>query len=118
MERVRFISHREKQVLLIDASNCPAEELIEVMEATRKCVTAQTRNSLLILTDFTGAKVSRDAITRMKEVAVYDRPFVKRSALVGADSLPKAYYDALKTFSQREFPRFATCEEALEWLTK
>jgi len=118
MDRIRFISHGGKQVLLIDASDCTTEELLEVMEETRRQVTAQPRNSVLVMSDFSGAKFSRDAITRMKEVAVYDRPYVKRSAFVGADSLPKAYYDSLKTFSQREFPRFATREEALEWLTK
>jgi len=118
MDRVRFITHREKQVLLVDAANCTTEELIKVVEETRKQVTAQPRDSVLVLSDFSGAKFSRDAVTRMKEVAVYDRPYVKRSAFVGADSLPKAFYDSLKTFSQREFPRFSTREEALEWLTK
>jgi hypothetical protein len=35
----------------------------------------------------------------MKEVAVFDRPYVKRAALVGAQSLPKVFYlnPALKT---------------------
>ena len=118
MDRIRFITHHDKQVLFIDAANCTAEQLIELGEEIRKSVTAQPPNSVLTLTDFSGAKFSRDAITRLKEVAVYDRPHVKRAAILGADSLPKAYYDALKIFSQREFPRFATREEALEWLTK
>ena len=54
----------------------------------------------------------------MKEVAVSDRPYVKRSAIVGAEGLPKVFYEALRTFSRREFPRFKTREEALDWLVK
>jgi hypothetical protein len=58
------------------------------------------------------------SVGRAKEVAVFDRPFVKRAALVGAESLPKVFYEAVKTFSRREFPRFKTREEALDWLVK
>jgi hypothetical protein len=43
---------------------------------------------------------------------------VKRTAFVGAESLPKVFYEALKTFSRREFPRFKTLEEAMNWLIK
>ena len=68
--------------------------------------------------DLTGAQFSRDAIARMKEVGVFDRPYVKRSAIVGAEGLPKVFYEALRTFSRREFPRFKTREEALDWLVK
>ena len=81
-------------------------------------MTAQPRNSVLALGDLTGTEFSRAAVTRMKEVAVFDRPYVKRAALVGAQSLPKVYYEALKSFSQREFSRFKTREEAMDWLVR
>jgi hypothetical protein len=68
--------------------------------------------------DLTGAQFSSAAVTRMKEVAVLDRPYVKRAALVGAQSLSKVLYEALKTFSQREFRRFKTREEAMDWLVR
>lgn len=54
----------------------------------------------------------------MKEVAVFDRPYVKGAAFVGAQSLPKVFYEALKTFSQREFRRFKPREEAMDWLVR
>ena len=38
-----------------------------------------------------------------------------RAAIVGAESLPNVFYEALKTFSQRQFPRFNTREEAMNW---
>jgi hypothetical protein len=49
---------------------------------------------------------------------VFDRPYVKRAAFVGAQSLPKVFYEALKTFSQREFRKFKTREEAMDWLVR
>ena len=118
MDHVRFMTHQGKQILLIDLTNCAAEEVIELLTEVQRIVTAQPRNSVLTLSDFTGAAFSRAAVTRMKEVAVFDRPYVKRAALVGAQSLPKVFYEALKTFSQREFRRFKTREEAMDWLVK
>jgi hypothetical protein len=54
----------------------------------------------------------------MKEVAVFDRPYVKRAAFVGAEILPDVFYEALKTFSRREFCKFKTREEAMDWLVR
>jgi hypothetical protein len=118
MDRVRFITHQDRQIFLVDLTNCSAEEVIKIVGEVQRRVTAQPRNSVLTLTDLTGAQISRTAITRMKEVAVFDRPYVKRAALVDAQSLPKVFYEALKTFSQREFHRFRTREEAMDWLVE
>ncbi len=76
------------------------------------------RNSVLTLGDFTGAHIDRSVATRLKEVMVFDRPFVKRSALVGVESLPKVYYDNIKSFTQRSFATFKTREEAMNYLVK
>jgi hypothetical protein len=118
MDRVRFITHQGKQILLIDVTNCAAEEVIELLTEVQRIVTAQPPKSVLTLSDLTGAQFSRAAVTRMKEVAVFDRPYVKRAALVGAQSLPEVFYEALKTFSQREFRKFKTREEAIDWLVR
>jgi hypothetical protein len=118
MNRVRFMTHQGQKILFIDETNCSAEEVIELLTEVQRVVTAQPRNSVLTLTDLTGAEFSRAAITRMKEVAVFDRPYVKRAVLVGAHSLPKVFYEALKAFSQREFHRFETREKAMDWLVR
>ena len=92
--------------------------MIELLTEVQRIVTVQPRKSVLTLGDFTGAEFSRAAVTRMKEVAVFDRPYVKRAAFVGAESLPEVFYEALKTFSQREFRKFKTREEAMDWLIR
>jgi hypothetical protein len=118
MDRVRFLTHQGKQILFIDVTNCAAEEVIELLTEVQRIVTAQPPKSALTLSDLTGAQFSRAAVTRMKEVAVFDRPYVKRAAFVGAQSLPKVFYEALKTFSQREFLKFKTREAAMDWLVR
>ena len=116
MERVRFIDHGELQVLLIDCSNCGPQELNEVFNQVQQVVMSQPPHSVLTLADFTGAEFDKQAADHMKVVATYDRSYVKRSAIVGADDVPDVYYRNLVSFSAREFPIFKTREEALDWL--
>jgi hypothetical protein len=118
MERVRFITHTDKEVLLVEFTNCTPEEVTAVVEEARRVISARPHNSVLVLADFTGAQFSRDAVTRIKEVATMDRPFVKRAAWVHTETMPNVFYDAIKIFSQREFPTFGTREEALEFLVR
>jgi hypothetical protein len=73
---------------------------------------------VLTLADFTGAEIDKSVATRVKEVLVLDRPYVKRSAWVGTQSLPHVFYEHFKSFSQRELPVFQTREEAMDWLVQ
>ncbi len=118
VDRVRFINHKGKQILIADFTRCRPDEVETVTEEVRRVVTAQPEGSVLIMADFADAQFSRDAVTRLKEVTTYDRPYVKRAAWVHTGTLPKVLYDAIQTFSQRKFPTFATRDEALEFLTQ
>jgi hypothetical protein len=42
-----------------------------------------------VLADFTGASIDVEAIRAMKESAVFDKPYIKRSAWVGAEKFPE-----------------------------
>ena len=117
-DRIQFITHKGKQVLLVDLSNCSAREADEICHRVPRIVTAQPKASVLLLGDFTGAKFDKKAFTTLKDGVVFDRPHVKRSAWVGIESLPKVFYQNVKTFSQRDLPSFKTREEALEWLVQ
>jgi hypothetical protein len=115
---IHFINHQGKQVLLLDVSNCSADEVEKIFRAVPELVTSRPRNSVLILSDFTGASFDPEAIRVMQETAVFDRPFVKKSAWTGTESLPKVFAEKVTSFSRRDFPIFESRKEALEWLTK
>lgn len=117
-DRIRFIWHEGKKILLVDLSNCLSPEVKKISELVPKFVTAEPKGSLLLLADFSGAEFDRDVFAEMKKVAVFDRPHIKKSAWVGTENLPKVFYEHLKVFSQRDLPTFKTREEALEWLVK
>jgi hypothetical protein len=115
-DRLRFIQHKGTNVLLIDMSQASKQDLLILLPRIKAVVTAEPRDSVLVLADFTGSQIDKDVATRMKEVLVFDRPYVKRAAWVGAEDLPHVFYENFKTFSRRDLPLFKTRDEALEWL--
>ena len=60
--------------------------------------------------------VDHAVATKIKEVLTLDRPFVKKTAWVGAESIPHAFMENFHNFSQREIVTFKTREEAMDWL--
>jgi len=115
-DRIRFITHKGRPILLVDGSNCTAEQIAELARVTRTHVTAEPHGSVLLLADFTGSKVDKAALEVIKQTTVLDRPHLKRSAWVGMETVPKVFYENVKAFSQRDLPTFASREEALDWL--
>jgi hypothetical protein len=116
MDRVRFITHQGKQILLVDLTDCAAEEVIELLTQVQHIVTTQPRNSVLTLCDLTGTEFSRAAVTRMKEVAVFDRPYVNSAC--GCRESTQSLLRRAEDLFRREFLRFKTREEAMDCLVR
>jgi hypothetical protein len=115
-DRIRFVEHKGKAILLVDVSHCTPAEVAKIVLLVPSYVTSEPRGSVLLLADFTGAEFDRIAIDRLKEAAVFDRPHLKRSAWVGIEKLPHIFYEHIKNFSQRDLPAFETREKAMDWL--
>jgi hypothetical protein len=115
-ERISFFTHDSKSIMFIDFRHCEAKEVLPLLTEIQTTVARHERKSLLILTDMTDSHIDRTGAQKMKEVLVLDTPYVKRSAWIGMQSVPKAYIDNFKSFSHRELTFFHTREAALEWL--
>ncbi|HEX3104321.1 MAG TPA: hypothetical protein VHQ22_07715 [Terriglobales bacterium] len=117
-ERIWFFERAGKRILLVDLSKCSAREVEETTRKVPDIVTAEPRGSALIVTDFDGSSFDAAALRAIKETAVFDKPFVKKSALVGTVSLPREFHDEMEKFSRRDFAIFGSREEALRWLVR
>jgi hypothetical protein len=99
--RIQFITHQAKQILLVDLSNCSVGEVEKIARTVPEVVTTRQRGSVFILSDFTGASFDEEAVRAMKEAAVFDKPYVKKSAWVGAETFPRLFSESLRSFSRR-----------------
>ncbi len=115
-DRIHFVEHQGKQILLLDFSHANAHEMQLLLEQVRITVAQHARESLLTFADFTEATVDHAVATKLKEVLTLDRPFVKKTAWIGTESIPHAFMENFETFSQREIVTFKTREEAMDWL--
>lgn len=114
--RLRFVRHKGKVIFVADFSGATEDDMVLLLDQVRVIVAGHEPGSVLSLADLTGAHVDKAVATKIKEVLVRDRPYVKRSAWVGTESLPNVFYEHFKSFSQRELPTFKTRDEAMEWL--
>ena len=117
-DRIHFVEHKGKRILLIDFCGATAQQMQLLLEHVRITVAQHARESLLTLGDFTDAQVDRTVATTIKEVLTLDRPFVKKTAWVGTDQIPRAFLESFHNFSQRDIVTFKTREEAMDWLAE
>lgn len=118
MDRVRFLTHQGKQVLLVDYTGCTRQTLLDILKERERIVLAQPKGSVLLLVDVTGAQFSKDTVEEVKVVAARERDRVKRTAVVGEETQPKVFRDAVRIFAVRDYHPFPTREAALDWLVK
>src|ERR1022692_2729337 len=100
-DRIRFITHQGKQILLLDLSNCSAAEVEKTCRAVPDLVTAHPRGSVLIRSDFTGASFDEEAIRVMKESAVFDKPSCQEIRMGGSRGQPCKQFTATPSTSAR-----------------
>lgn len=53
---------------------------------------------------------------QLKKPPVFDKPYVKKSALIGTARLPQKSHDEMQRFSRRDLPIFISRADALRWL--
>ena len=117
-DRIHFIEHKGKPILLLDFSHATAPQMQLLLEHVRITVAQHARESVVTLADFTGAEVDRAVATKTKEVLTLDRPFVKKTAWVGTEKIPHALMENFHNFSRRDIVIFTTREEAMDWLVE
>ena len=115
-QHLHLIEHNGHRVLLIDHSHARAAEVEADVKEIQQYVTSQPLNSVLTLADWTDVEITKPVLTAVKKVAAYDRPYVRRSAIV-ASAKSRDAIKALEMFSARNFGVFETRDQALRWLT-
>ena len=102
--------------MIIDYSHCEVEAMKELIAITRTLIATQLPNSLLTLSDVTGASFNIEVVEQIKEMTRHNAPYVRKGALIGVTGLQALIYTAVQTFSERNIPLFNTRGEALKYL--
>lgn len=118
MDRVRFIDHKGKRIILLDFAGIidPAQGLAAVAEAARFIGAQPVGGDTLTLTDVTDTRYDRKIVEAFKEMTARNRPIVKAAAIVSNSSLHRAAISMIALFSRRKLEVFDSRAQALDWL--
>lgn len=118
MERVSFITHDGREILLLDFSGTKPSDAMAIIEHAMDVISSRPENSLLTLTDVTDIRFNDDLSRKMKEFTVHNKPCVKAAAVVGVTGLKRIIFNAVIAFSRRNLTTFGDRETAKRWLAK
>lgn len=116
MDRVTFIKHNGKEILLLDFSNCKPGDVFLIIDEAKKTIRSRPENSVLTLTNVTNMRFDDRVSQQMKEFTVHNRPYVRAAAVIGVEGVKKIIMDAVMLFSKRKFHSFDNIESAKNWL--
>jgi hypothetical protein len=114
--RVRFIRHGSAQILFIDWSNAPSEEILTSIAEAKRIIAGSPQNSVLTLTHVANARVDRRVTEILKDYVAHNKPYVRAGAVVGLNDLKMIFFNFVNRATGRSLRGFNTIAEAQEWL--
>ena len=118
MDRCRFITHKGRQIYLLDFTDSTIEEAPEWIEKAAADIRSQPENSVVTCVKVGGAKFDRKIISALSELAKGNTPYVIASAVVGLSKIQQVVIDALIRVTGRNFKTFEKESEALDFLAR
>jgi hypothetical protein len=115
------INHKGKKIYCLDITGLQykdKDKIRDYIEAARPVIRLHEEKSVLHITNVSNTGFNSDISNMMRDYASHNTPYIKASALVGVTGLQKIIYQAIKTFTGRDFYLANSVEEAKEWLIK
>ncbi|MFL5309780.1 MAG: hypothetical protein ACJ79H_04925 [Myxococcales bacterium] len=118
-ERVRFVDHQGRRILVTDLSELDPDGSPAVLDEARRLVaTLPKERSLLSLLVVRKMRFDPKTIDAMKQIGRANEPWVIATAVVGLTALGRVLAKVVSTFSGRRYAAFETEEQAKEWLAR
>ena len=117
-DRCRFVSHKGKQIYLIDIEGLTPDQVVTHIPIAAKDIRAQPLGSVMTLVHVKGVKLEERMNNDLKELAAGNKPYVRLSAISGLSPLQRVVLNTVKIFTRREFHLFDEKQKALDFLAE
>jgi hypothetical protein len=118
-QRIQFIEHRGKKILVEDFSNLKAgPEFISLIGEAQRIIASQPPKSVRAVFDASGSGFNSEVLNAMKNFTNANTPYIKAAAVVGINGLLQVALTAISKFAGREFIVFKSRFEAMDWLVE
>ena len=118
--RSTWTEHKGKKIFYQDFSknfyNAAAVKA-ELMQV-QKIVTAQPRDSVLVLSDFRDTSIGSDLLSSMNAASAATKIYVRKTAVLGVTGMKRKLADLLSALTGQPLKYFDDIEAAKNWLTE
>jgi hypothetical protein len=116
MNRIQTVTHKGKQVVVVDYSGLGANEYPAVMRQAMAFIAKLPKGQVLTATLLEGTRFGVGTTDDIKAYSAHIRPYVKASAVVGMSGLQKVIFATVRPFLSQNLQAFDDLEKAKDWL--
>jgi hypothetical protein len=117
--KTQWITYQGQKILLVDCSNYVfgTDQIRAELDSAFLLVCKEPPNSVLILSDVAGSKMTPEKLRIAKEGAAKLTPYARKRAMVGVTIVQKVFLNSLNAlFPQKQIQPFDDVDKAKEWL--
>jgi hypothetical protein len=116
MKSCQPITHKQKTILYLDLTGSNQDQILALLDEAQGMIAKLPPKSVLILTNTKDTTYNTTVSNAIKDFSNKNTPFVKASAVIGAEGLRKVLLQAVCMLTKREIHAFDTQEKAMDWL--
>lgn len=118
--RSNWIEHKGKKIFYQDFSGQfdNSAAVRAELEAVRKVVVSEPKDSVLVLSDFRDTAVGSDLLASMNAASNATKDRVHKTAVLGVSGMKRKLGDLLTTLTGQPLKYFDDIEEAKDWLVQ
>lgn len=114
---MKNIFHKGINIFYMDFSNLTTkEDIMEKILEYNRFIISQEENSIHALTNVQNIFFNKDIFQNFHEFVLKNKPYIKKSAIIGVDGLTKVMFNAILNLTKRDLKLFNTIEEAKDFL--
>lgn len=116
--RVKFIRHKNVEILHIDWTDAKPDELLAAMSEARRVIADRPLASVRTMTTVQGAHMDRGVADALKEYVAHNKPYVMAGAVVGLNDLKMIAFNFVNRVTGRSLRAMDSADAAKEWLVE
>lgn len=118
MERVRNIIYKNKEIIIVDYSDCKGDDTIDVFEHAKQLILSENKKHLTLTIFNKKTIVSPNFLRHVeRELSKVDE-FIDKQAIIGISNVQEWILKGINLWYKRQIHAFKSYEEAVEFLVK
>lgn len=117
MEQVRKIQHNDKEVLVVDFSDCRGDSMIEIFERAKSLALAEDKHVVVLNIFNNKTFVSRKFMRHIEQHLLAVDRLIDKQAIIGLSTIQDWILKGMNLWYDTGIRKFDSLNEALDFLT-